>query len=105
MQWRLADRVEIHFRGHKGDQEGGEVRVHTRDEVRGPYAGYRANGGAVALVLELMSCYATLPADAPLSSYRDDRGVKIWKYNETLRALREIVEKSGRDPRDLLYIR
>ena len=101
LHWRQADRIEIHFRGHKGDQEQrGEVRVRTRDEVCGPLAGYRATGGAVALMLELMSCCATLPANAPLASYRRGREVKVWKYNEALRALREVVGKSGRDPKD-----
>ena len=55
-QWRQADRREIHFRGQKITKRGGEsgiegvLGVHTQ-EVYGPHAGYRAAGGAVALVL------------------------------------------------------
>ena len=54
--WRQADTVEVNFRGHKGDQaQKGNVRVLTRDETSGPRAGYRADGGAVALLVELLS--------------------------------------------------
>jgi len=53
IDWRQADKIEVHFRGHKGDQEQrGNVRVRTRDETHGPRSGYRADGGAVALVPE-----------------------------------------------------
>ena len=68
---RHADKVEMNVRGQKGDQDQiGEVRARTRDETSGPQSGYRADGGAVALMVELMSRYATWPNDAPLSSYR-----------------------------------
>ena len=50
---RHADKVEMNVRGQKG-----------------PQSGYRADGGAVALMVELMSRHATWPDDAPLSSYR-----------------------------------
>lgn len=33
-----------------------EARARTRDEAHGPRWGYRAVGGAVALMLELLSC-------------------------------------------------
>ena len=100
VHWRQADKAEIHFRGHKGDQDQiGEVRARTRYEISGPQSGYRADGGAVALMVELMSCYATLPDDAPLSSYRIGREVKVLKYGQALQAFREIVKKSGRDPK------
>ena len=68
---RHADKMEINVRGQKGDQDQiGEVRARTRDETSGPQSGYRADGGAVALMVELISRHATLPDDAPLSSYR-----------------------------------
>ena len=57
--WRQADTVEANFRGHKGDQaQKGNVRVRTRDEISGPRAGYRADSGAVALLVEIfvVSC-------------------------------------------------
>ena len=101
VHWRQADKVEINFRGHKGDHDQiGEVRARTRDEISGPQSGYRADGGAVALMVELMSCHATLPDEAPLSSYRIGRDVKVLKYGQALQAFREIVKKSGRDPKD-----
>ena len=100
VHWRQADKMEINFRGHKGDQDQiGEVRARTRDEISGPQSGYRADGGAVAL-MELMSCHTTLPDDAPLSSYRIGNEVRVLKYGQTLQAFREILKKSGRDPKD-----
>ena len=61
----------MNFRGQKGDQDQSEeVRARTRDEISGPQSGYRADGGAVALMVELMSRHASLPDDAPLSSNR-----------------------------------
>lgn len=90
--WRQADRIEVHFRGHKGDKkQRGNVGVRTRDEI-GP--GYRADGGAVALMVELLSCHPTLP----LSSC--GREVRVWKYDQALRAFRKTVEKSGRNPKE-----
>ena len=62
--------MEINVRGQKGDQDQiGEVRARTRDETSGPQSGYRADGGAVALMVKLISRHATWPDDAPLSSY------------------------------------
>ena len=68
---RHADKMEINVRGQKGDQDQvEEVRARTRDETSGPQSGYRADGGAVALMVELISRHATWSDDAPLSSYR-----------------------------------
>ena len=47
-----------------------------------------------------MSCHATLPDDAPLSSYRISLEVKVLKYGQALEAFIVIVKKSGRDPKD-----
>ena len=67
---RQADKVEINVRRQNGDQDQiGEMRARARDETSGPQSGYRADGGTVALMVELMSCHATWPDDAPLSSY------------------------------------
>ena len=101
MHWRQADKIEIKVRGHKRDHDQiGEVRARTRDEISGPQSGYRADDGAVALMVELMSWHATLPDDAPLSLYRIGREVKVLKYGKALQAFREIVKKSGSDPKD-----
>lgn len=79
LHWRQTDRIEVQFRGPKGDQEQrGNVRVRTRDDVHGARSGYRADGGAVALMVDLLSCHPTLPDSAPLSSYRSGREVRVW---------------------------
>ena len=52
VNWRQAGKIEALFRGHKGDQEQREdARVRTRDCVHGPRSGYRADGGAVTLMV------------------------------------------------------
>ena len=76
----------------------GSVRVRTRDEITGPRAGYRAGGGAVALMVELMSCRRSLPASAPLSSYKSGKSVRVLRYGHALRAFRDIVANAGRRP-------
>ena len=98
-RWQQADKVEVRFKGHKGDQEQiGSVRVRTRDEVCGSRSSYRADGGAVALMLELMSCFPGLPDHAPLSSYRCGSSVRVVRYGRALRAVKEVVAKSGCNP-------
>ena len=99
LRWRQADKVEVRFTGHKGDQEQvGSVRVRTRTEVRGSKSSFRVDGGAVALMLELMSCFPGLPDHAPLSSYRCGKSVRVVRYGRALRAIKELVAKSGRNP-------
>ena len=49
----------------------------------------------MALMVELMSCHATLPDDAPLFSYRIGREVKVLKYGQALQAFRDIVRSPG----------
>ncbi len=50
-------------------------------------------------MVKLMSCYPTLPDHAPLSSYREGGQVNVLRYGKATQGLREIVKKSGRDPR------
>ena len=72
-----VDRVEVRFRGHKGDQlQEGSTIMRTRSEVNGAYPGLRTGGGAVALMVELMSCQPSLPGTATISSYRSAQGVQ-----------------------------
>ena len=52
-------------------------------------------------MVELLSCHPTLPDGAPLSSYHSGREIRVHKYDQALRALREVVEKSGGDPKEL----
>ena len=93
------DRVEVRFKGHKGDQEqAGSVRVRTRSEVRGPRSSFRADGGTVALMLELRSCFPGFLDHAPLSSYQCGKAIRVVRYGRALKALKEVVAKSGRNP-------
>ena len=85
LQWSDADRVEVRFRGHKGDKaQVGSVFVCTRSEVRGPCSELGEGGGAVALMVALLSCFAALPEHAPLSLYRSGRQVRVWGYGQAL---------------------
>ena len=69
-----------------------------------------ADGGAVALRFVLISCFLSLPDHAPLASYRLGSSVrvvrygrlgshvKIMRYGWALRAVKEVVVKSRRNP-------
>ena len=71
LRWREEDLVEMRFRGHKGDQgQAGNILVRTRKDVRGVDSSLREGGGAVALLVELLSVHPNLPSAAPLASYR-----------------------------------
>ena len=97
--WPTADKIEGRVRGHKEDPDQiSSVRVRTRDEITGPRAGYRADGGAVVLMVELMSCHRSLPASASLSSYNCGKSVRVLRYGHALRAFRDIVVNTGRRP-------
>ena len=77
LHWSDADRVELRLRDHKNDRvQVGSVVVRTRSEVRGPCSELGEGGGAVALMVTLMSCHAALPEHSPLSSYRLGGGGK-----------------------------
>ena len=85
-QWHQATSIEVRFRGHKGDQaQQGSVIVRTRDDASGTRSGVGAGGGAVALMVELLSVYPTMPGSAPLSSYQCGNEVRVWRYPEPLR--------------------
>ena len=68
LQWHQATSIEVRFRGHKGDQaQQGSVIVRTRDDASGTRSGVGAGGGAVALMVELLSVYPTMPESAGLT--------------------------------------
>ena len=91
--------VEIEFRSHKGDQgQAGNILVRTRKNGRGVGSILREGGGAVALLVELLSVHPNLPSGVPLASYRQSENVAVWSYGQALRALREAVAESGQDP-------
>ena len=66
----------------------GSVRVRTRTEFRGSKSSFRVYGNAVALVLELMSSFSSLPDHATLSSYSSGKSVRVVRYGRTLGAIR-----------------
>ena len=82
LQLHQATSIEARFRGRKGDQaQQGSVIVRTRDDASGTRSGVGAGGGAVALMVELLSVYPTMPEmpeSAPLSSYRCGNEVRVW---------------------------
>ena len=89
MRWRQADKVEA---CSKGDQEHmGSIRV---DTDRGLLFEVVIYGGAVALMLDLMSCFSGLRDHAPLTSYRSGKSVEVVRYGRALRAIMELVAKS-----------
>lgn len=60
-------------------------------------------GGDVALEVELLvlSCHATLPNSAPLSSYRSGRtAAKALRHGSALQAIRDVATKVERKPQD-----
>ena len=101
MRWRQADKAEVRFKGHKGDQEQiGSVRVRTRHEVRGSKSSFRVDGITVALMMDFMSCIPDLSDHAPLSPYRCGKSVKVVRYGRALEAIKELEAKSGHNPDD-----
>ena len=72
-----------------------------REEVTGPRSSVDTGGGAVALMVGLMASGIILPESAPLSSCTCGSVVRVWRYGQALRALREVVVQSGGEPGDL----
>ena len=102
MQWHQATSIEVRFRSQKGHHaQQGSVIVCSRDHAWGTRSGVGAGGGAVALMVELLSVYPTMPDSAPLSSYRCGNEVRVWRYTEALAALRRVTAKAGDDPSEV----
>ena len=93
-QWSTDDRVEVRFRGSKGDQlRKGAVISRVRAGSPRPVG---AGGGAVDLMLELMSCYLCLPSSAPLVAYGSGGGRwSMWTKQQATVALRDVVALAG----------
>lgn len=54
-EYQPAGKVDARFTDHEGDQKHiGSVRVRTRNDLQAPRSSFKANGGGVALVLELI---------------------------------------------------
>ena len=93
-KWSTADRVEVRFRGSKGDQlRKGPVVTRVR---KGPSMRVGEGGGAVDLMIELMSCYLFLPSSAPLVAFGvgDGRWL-MWTQHQATEALRKVVSLGG----------
>ena len=61
-----------------------DMRARTWDEISGPQSEYRADGGSVVLMVELILCHATVPDDPPLSSYRICR--EVWSGSVSIQS-------------------
>ena len=60
-------------------------------------------GGAVALMVDLLSWYPALPKHAPPASYRSDNGVRVWGYGQAMQALREMWRSRDATPTSWHY--
>ena len=66
MPRQRTDKVDARFEGHKGDQVHVEnVRVRIRNELRVSRSSVGADGGAVARMVELASCFSVCPTTPP----------------------------------------
>ena len=72
----------------------------TRDDPSGTRSGVGAGGGAVALMVELLSVYPTTSESAPLS-YRCGNKVKVWRYPKAPAALRQVAARAGDGPSEV----
>jgi len=93
----LADRCEVRFRSAKGDQlRKGRVLTRVRTS---PPAPVELGGGAVDVLVELLSVNQFLPPHAPLVAFGvgDDRW-SLWSKHQATEALRRIVALVGLQP-------
>ena len=61
-----------------GDQaQQGSVIVGTSDDASGTRSGVGEGGDAVALIVELLSVYPTMPENDPLSLYRCCNEIRV----------------------------
>ena len=98
----LATRVEFLFQGNKGDQsQQGCVLMRTRDTAIGPNFGLEKDGGAVALMVELLSYNSTLPESACISAYFDCGVMRVWSYRQATSALRQVASLAGMNPKEV----
>ena len=93
-QWSTVNRVEVRFRGSKGEQlRKGAVVTRVR---KGPSMRVGEGGGAVDLMIELMSCYLFLPSLAPLVAFGVGNGRwSMWTQHQATAALRKVVALAG----------
>ena len=75
--------------------------MRAQDEVRGSRSPEGADGGPSALRLVPMSCFLSLPDHASLDSYRLSSSVTVVSYGRPLRADKEVVANSSRNPDEI----
>ena len=110
--WRCADRVELLFRGSKGDKKRyGEV-VSRKKTVVGasafnwesmpPSVAHQVTGevGGFEVMLELMLLYPNLESSSPLATYADGNRWRVWTRNQATASLRDLVGKQGMVPEE-----
>ena len=81
--------------------------VRTRSEVRGSWSELGEVGGAVALTVALLSCFAALPEHAPLFfvPFRDaSKSVGIWSGVMSVEK-EKWLKSRGENPRSTLFTR
>lgn len=90
----LAEMLDTRSEGHKGDHARVLcVRVRIRIDVCRSRSSVRADGGTVAGMVDLVSCFSGLPDQVPGSS----KSVRAMGYSRTLRAIMDLKAKSGRN--------
>jgi hypothetical protein len=104
--WRCADRVELLFRGSKGDQKRyGEVVSRKKtvvgatdfnwDSMPPSVSHLRGEIGGFEVMLELMLVYPNLELSCPLATYADGDRWRVWTRNQATVSLRELVGRQG----------
>ena len=104
--WRCADRVELLFRGSKGDQKRyGEVISRKKtvvgatnfnwDSMPPSVSHLRGEIGGFEVMLELMLVYPNLELSCPLATYADGERWRVWTRNQATVSLRDLVGKQG----------
>ena len=98
-KWALADRVEVRFRSSKGDQfRKGAVCTRTRQHAPCPV---ESGGGAVDVMVELLSAFPFLPSHAPLVAVgAGGNSWWMWTKNKACDALRQMVALAGLPPQE-----
>ena len=90
----MADRVEVRFRGSKGDHlRKGATLTRAR---KGPPKPVGARGGAAELMVEILSCVLFHPPSAPLVAFGcGSARWSMWTQAQATRALRQVVSVAG----------
>ena len=93
----MADRVEVRFRGSKGDHlRKGATLTRAR---KGPPRPAGAGGRAIDFMVDLLSCNMLLPPSAPLVRFgcgSDEWG--MWTQAPATMGMRQVMSVAGVQP-------